>query len=215
MININLLPYHLRPIKRTPLPYLAVLIVWIVALAAMFINYMGTEGKISEEQLALAYNETELTKLGDVIEQFQKLQADKALLADKINTINEIVSDRIVWSRQLWNLSRLAPNNLWFTNIVVGTDKFIEERTTINPKTKKPETKPITIEKPVLNVEGYVVESEEMSKGVYPFMDATEEDEEFRDMFQLIDVDWTQEVLDGIEVKNFELQYLITLGGAS
>ena len=216
MIYINLLPYHMRPIKRTPLPYVICILVCIIAICGMGLNYVSTQGEIAKVVDEKLKNKAELDKLGDIVAEYQQLTDKKRLLADKIATIKEIVSDRIVWSRQLWNLSRLAPDTLWFNSIAVETKKYTEERIETDSKGKAVK-KSVSITKPILKVSGYVVESagEGVRKGVNPFIDATSEDLEFASMYTLDIVDIkSSETVDGVKATGFTMEYIINTGGA-
>ena len=49
MIQIDLLPDHLRPIKRTPLPYIVSTLVWAVAVLAIVGAYLASAATIAGE----------------------------------------------------------------------------------------------------------------------------------------------------------------------
>ena len=73
MIRINLLPEELRPIKRTPLPYLvssAVLIGACVLMALMFLSGWAT---IQSKKAEYAKNEEEFAALKAVVEESNAL----------------------------------------------------------------------------------------------------------------------------------------------
>lgn len=213
MIRINLLPYHLRPIKRTPIPYIIsglVLIIALLVMAAMFISKQSVIGE--KRRLHAEYTE-ELATLDVIVKKANELAIQKEQLAEKIKTIDEIVRDRITWSRQLWNLSRLAPENLWFSDISVETKHIRERRTEIDPKTNQLKTTDVTIQRSMLKVSGYVIEGPDGSNDVSPFALATEQDPEFSKLFQIETSSLKDMDFEGYSVKSFTLEYRIWSGG--
>jgi hypothetical protein len=213
MIRINLLPYHLRPVKRTPLPYLASGFVLVMAVLVMAGIFVSTQREIGATRRELAQYREELAELEAVVQKANELVAQKEQLAEKIDTIDEIVRDRIIWSRQLWNLSRLAPENLWFSEIAVETKHIRERRREMDPKTNTLKTTDVTIQRPVLQVSGYVVGGRDGSNDVSPFALATEQDPEFSDLFQIETSSLKDTDFEGYTVKSFTLEYRIVPGG--
>ena len=92
MIAVNLLPHHLRPIKRTPLPYIGALAVVLLALAVMAFLFVGMQAQIVATRGKLNGVNERLTKLKPVMEEYDQLQKKKQLVSDKLATINEIVA---------------------------------------------------------------------------------------------------------------------------
>ncbi len=222
MIRINLLPHHLRPIKRTPLPYIACLALFVVALLAMASTFVTTRVRIVEEQRELSGFETEFKELESVVAESNRLEQSKLQLADKIKTIDEIVKDRIIWSRQLWLLSKLTPPNFWYSEIVVTSKAYpmqvqeLDQKTgkpKVDPKTKKIVTRTVQVSRPILRVSGYVMDSPDGRQDVSPLTDALTTDEEFSSMFQLEQPSFSTAEFEGFPVKKFTLEFLITAGG--
>jgi len=214
MITINLLPYHLRPIKHSLLPYLisgAVLIIVVLSIAAAFVS---SQAKIAHMRNDLAQHKGELQSLSGIVKEYNGLVEQKRRLADKLSTINGIVRDRIIWSRQLWNLSRLAPRNFWYDAVSVDLKAFKEKQTIVDPKTGNEQVKDVTVKKPVMTLEGYVIESEFGKFDVSPLLLNLENDTEFSGLFQLQSYEMEDTEYEGYPVRRFSIQYLIAPGGA-
>jgi hypothetical protein len=214
MIQINLLPHELRPVKRSPIPYLVVFAIFMAALAGMFVVWFGGQQDISAARTKLEYDSEQYRRLADVVEKYQALQNQKLALATKLETINEIARDRIIWSRQLWNLSRLAPKNVWFSQVSLDKKPYQVTRKVINKQTKLVENKVETVQRPILKVSGYVVETETARKDVNPLMDATTLDPEFASLFRLEPSSFRDTEFEDFPVRYFTLDFLITPGGA-
>ena len=126
-------PYfkHLRPVKRTPIPHILSVLVLLGAIAGMVVLFGWIHAQVIGARYELEGVQGELAKLQDVVDEYNQLLEDKQRLASKIKAIEEIASDRIIWSRQLYNLNRLAPDNLWYTDITVATKKVPKEEPVI------------------------------------------------------------------------------------
>lgn len=215
MININLLPHHLRPIKRTPLPHIASFLVVVLVVGAMGWLFVTTQAKIMGKQSRLDQVNAQLTQLKPVIDEYAQLQKDKQMLARKIATINEIVNGRIIWSRELFNLARLAPSNLWFSGMKVETKIAKEVRTGKDPKTGEPKTETVTVTHPVMTVSGYVVATPSLAANVSGFAQAAEQDAEFSSLFLQENMSVEDTEFEKTPVKKFNLDFRIVPGGAA
>lgn len=218
MIKINLLPHHLRPIKRSPIPYLACAGLFVAVLLYIAVSFVATQAQILSVQAELDANQAELDSLKQIVEESNQLEQLKLQLADKIETINEIVSNRIVWSRELWNLSRLKPDNFWYSEIAEASKTYSMQEPEIDPKTGKPAIDPntkkvkmktVNITRPILRVSGYVVGAEDGRSDVSPLTDALTSDPEFSRMFQLEPPSFQDTEFEGFPVKKFTLEFLI------
>lgn len=218
MININLLPHHLRPIKRTPLPYIAVGIVAIVAVLYIAFSFISTSAQILGRQAQLAAHQHELEQMKKIVEESNELEKAKLQLADKIATIQDIASNRIVWSRELFNLSRLKPDNFWYSEIIEDKKSYPMQVPVMDPKTgkqkinettKKPEFKMEQISKPILRLTGYVVAGPDGRSDVSPLTDALSTDPEFIGMFQMEPPSFSDTEFQGFPVKKFTLEFQI------
>lgn len=209
MININLLPTHLRPIKRSPIPYLisiAISALLLAAVGAIFVQVTATKYSKLAELTAL---QEEYKKYESVVNESKKIAADEQKIKDKIATIVEIVSDRIIWSRQLWNLSRLAPPNLWYSGFAEDSKEIKETIEEMDPKTKKMVKKDITKRRALLRVSGYVITTPELQADVNPFLISTEQDKEFSKLFSLQTPSFKDTLFEDRPVKSFTLEFEI------
>lgn len=213
MIRVNLLPHHLRPIKRSPLPYLASLLVFAIAVLAMFTVWANKQSDISSKRRDMEAHQKEYDSLKPVVEEFNQLTDQKLKLADKISIIQEIVSDRIIWSRQLWNVSRLTPDNFWYKSVAEKETTTKESRLVYNEKTKKEEMKSVSIKRRILQLSGFVIEGPDGSNDINPITFNMEQDPEFSAMFQLSSPKLVDSEFKGYKVRSFTLDYLINMGG--
>jgi hypothetical protein len=212
MIRINLLPFHLRPVKRSPLPYLiSILFLAAVVLAATGV-WVGEQARLSVRKAQLAADQKNLDDLKAIVDEFNQLTDQKLRLAEKISIIQEIVSDRIIWSRQLWNVARLTPDNFWYSSISEVERPSKETRLVFNEKTKKEEPKTVTIKRRVLELGGYVIKGPDGSNDISPLTFNTEQDAEFSSLFQLNSTRLLDTEFDGFKVRSFTLEYMINTG---
>ncbi len=212
MITINLLPFELRPIKRTPLPYMASVAVLAVAIAGVALTFVANKASIAHAQRLLQQHTEELARLQPVVEEYNALSQQKNQLAEQVRTIEEIASDRTIWSRQLYNLSRLTLENQWYNGISVGTQQFQEMRKIPNPATGQLEYQPVMVPKQVLTVSGYVIPGTEGTSDMSQLALNFEEDEEFSDLFELDKASFTDTIIEETAVREFNLDYVIEGG---
>lgn len=213
MIRINLLPFHLRPIKRSPLPYIISVLLFIAAIFVMVGIWVSTQARIASANRQMASHQKALDELGDVVKEYNTLTEQKLKLADKIGIIQEIVSDRIIWSRQLWNVSRLTPDNFWYSSITQQEKQTKETRLVYNEKTKKEEPKTVMIKRLVLELGGYVIKGADGSNDISPLTFKTEQDPEFNNLFALNSTKLLDTEFQGYKVRSFTLEYMINKGG--
>lgn len=215
MMMINLLPYHLRPIKRTPVPYILSVLALAAAVAGMVMLFLNMQAQIMIVDRDLQRVTKDLADLQEVVDEYNALARQKGQLADKITTIAEIVRDRIIWSQQLWHLSRLAPDNLWYSGVEVGNKTVRETQYQPDPQTKEMKPKEVAVTKPTLKVSGYVIETERGRYDVSGFARAAESDPEFADIFQLDTSSLKDTEFEGFPVREFTLEFLIVPGGGA
>jgi len=181
----------------------------IIVLVAMASVYLSTQASIARKRAELEQHKRQLAELEPIRKESDELEALKAKLADKINTIAEITGDRMIWSRQLYNLARLAPKNFWYKSISIEEKQFREQQPVYDKQAKQTKMQTVTVSKPILKVEGYVTEADDGSKDASLLMRATEADEEFSRMFQLEPPSFKDTEFEGVPVKSFTLEYLI------
>lgn len=213
MITINLLPYELRPIKRTPLPYIGGAIVFAVVLAMVFLTFIAAQSNVNAANRLLLQHQDEFRDLESVVADYNALNARKQQLDKKAKTIEEIVADRLIWSRQLYNFSRLLPDNVWYSAIQVKTERYDEMITTYDAQ-GVPQTQRVPRTRRVVYLDGYVRPGEDGQTDVAPLMEKLENDDEFREMFTLGPVSSEVKDLEGMRVKEFTIPITITPGGA-
>ncbi len=214
MITVNLLPYELRPVKRTPLPYMLGGATFVLAVCVVAIVFVKNIADIAGATRTLNEHKAELTGLQPVVEDYNAISQKKLQLAEQVQTINEIASDRIIWSRQLYNLNRLVPDNMWYDEIDVGVRPFTETHMVYNERTKKNETVTERVERQILAISGYVVPGKDGQASVSPFTLATENDPEFSELFQLELSTFKDTLFEEVGVREFKLEYVIRRGGS-
>ena len=221
MILINLLPEEIRPIKRSPLPYIvtgACLVGAIAVMALMFVSSLATQASLRSEFASL---ESDLAKLKPIVDEHNQLQEKKVVLKEKIETIQIILSDRKIWSEHLHKLASLTPKNVWYSRIRVyskpdkTTRQKLDPKTNkpeIDPKTKQPKTEIINIRVPVLEVSGYVINDDGGLANVNPLMQATTTDPDFSKHFELDNLSKMEDTeYKGFAVRSFTLQYKVVV----
>jgi Tfp pilus assembly protein PilN len=193
MIRINLLPHHLRPIQRTPLPYIlsaAVLVASLVFMATWFMSVAAEYGSVNKK-----YNDarTALAGLAPVVEEYNGLVKEKVKLQDKVETIRPILQDRLLWSQWLHQLAKLTPENIWYKRIQTVTRKVQMDVPKMN-KAGQPERDQATglpimekvpVDRQFLQVSGYAVEDESGRSSTAALAESTRNDEEFSRKFTM------------------------------
>lgn len=215
MITINLLPAELRPIERTILPYLvalSVLAVTILAVGTVYIADIATNVSANNE---LEKNKAALLALQDVIDENAQLVARTNELAARVTAIQQIASDRVVWSQQIHNLVSLAPPNLWFTRLYVHANSVPIVTQVYNPDTKAMDNVPGFVTQHLLEVSGYVATGRDGNRDIAPFMgETTNPEADFAKFFKLETVKSVEDAdLFGDPVKKFRIEFVLAKGG--
>ena len=182
MIRINLLPHELRPIKRTPLPYIGGALLIVAAIAGVAVMMMSVTANIAGVNAKIANSKAEFSKttkivgkdgnpltLDEVVKEHKSLFERKDLLEKRVAIITDILSDRIIWSEQLFRLTKLTPDNIWYKRIRVNWKDFKEKQYKLNKKgepeldkkTKEPIVETKVVKKPILEISGYVIPDEQ------------------------------------------------------
>lgn len=216
MITINLLPPELRPIKRTPVPYMvggALLALSILAVVAMYLQNFAS---ISSANRLLEQHKKERDELQPIIDEANQLADKKKELQEQVEAISEITSDRIIWSEQIYHLSRLALENLWYSEIEVAPRTTTITVQEFDPQRKKTVPKKQRQTKQYLIVHGFVVPGESGRPDIGPFTVQAESDEEFTRTFTLDpNVFLLDTMFEGNSVREFGLEFLVKTGGSS
>lgn len=216
MITINLLPPELRPIKRTPIPYILSGAILGIAVVVVALLYVRNEGDIAEAAEAFREHKKQLEDLQPVIDEANELADKKKELSERVETISEITRDRTIWSKQIFHLTQLALENLWFNEISVEPRTETVEREVYDPQRKTTVKRRDRVTRQILSVNGYVVPGEGGQASVSPFTVIAETDPDFSETFSL---DPQTEILDtefeDISVREFTLEFRVDKKGSS
>jgi Tfp pilus assembly protein PilN len=220
MILINLLPEELRPIKRTPLPHILSIAILIAALVGSGLMFFQTFSKTVSLKRDIAKTEQELDSLSAIVDEYNQLGERKLELQDKVSTIEEILLDRKIWSRHLHRLAQLTPENFWYSAIKETSQTFRENVIKRDPKTGQPvmdkkgepEMEIATVQKPVLEISGYIINDEEGRANLNELLQATTEDPEFNANFELFRPSIEDTEFNGFNVRGFTAEFEILSG---
>ena len=210
MIIVNLLPHHLRPIKRTPLPHMLSILVLagvIAIVAVMFVQGMTT---MSSKNAQLDKVTSDLTALDDIVAAENVLSRQKESLQSRISVIEQILQDRTIWSEQLNRLAHLTPDNIWYSSISI-TQKQHTEYQNRPVKGKPNETTRVAVRKPrpVLQVSGYAINDEFGIRSIAPLTERTTNDPDFSKKFELISSPFSDTLFGIYPVRSFTMEYWI------
>lgn len=218
MIHINLLPTHLRPQKRSPLPHILSVLLLCFVVVALFI--MATSHLAAKAELRRELDRTteDLAALADVVEEFNELSAKKQMLSSRITIIQEILQDRIIWSRQLHRLSELTPENIWYSRIrethqtvredVVKMDEETNEPV-IDEDTGEPVYERQNVRRSILEISGYVINDSQGQNQISPLTQQLANDPDFSRMFRIIRPRIEDTEFEGYQVRGFTLEYML------
>ncbi len=234
MIRINLLPEQYRPLKKSILPYFLSLIVLILGLVTIIFFYMSQyqemlqveaqKNNLQKEYDAptnLKNEEGEFITLSGVVNEYRKLDKKKQELEKRVDVIQEILSDRIIWSENLFLLANLTPENVWYDRIRVTWQTFREKvikldqktgKPVLDPKTKEPQFEQKSVKKPILEITGYVISGEQGERQISPLIENTTDPEKassFVKQFTLLRPKIEDTEFNGFSVRKFTLEYLI------
>jgi len=237
MIRINLLPEEFRPVKRSILAYflsLVVIIIGLVIITIIYLNYQRTISSLRTQlsNLEKEYNsptklvndEGEVITLSSIVNEFKKLDKKRQELEKRVEVIREILSDRIIWSQNLYLLAKLTPDNVWYDRIRVTWQTFKEKvikidaktkKPILDPRTKEPQTEQKTVKRPILEITGYVISGEQGERQISPLIENTTNPEiapEFVKQFTLMRPRIEDTEYNGFSVRKFTLEYLIETG---
>jgi len=208
MINVNLLPPELRPLRRSPLPYIVVAIVGAAVVIALLSMYTANRLQIANKQRQLDDLKAELQRVREAAEQVKELEAKEASIAMKDRAIKEITSDRIMWSEQLYYLARLMPEQVWLKDIEVETKSRTIMVDVPDAKEGEPKTKPKVVPYQSLKLTGYALShAEEIGVNyVGVFVRAIENDPQFSSIFTSPEPRLVKdEEFGDVHVKEFEV----------
>ncbi|HOJ67290.1 MAG TPA: hypothetical protein PK349_08325 [Candidatus Hydrogenedentes bacterium] len=217
MIRINLMPEELRPVKRSALPHLLSLVLLALVVFYLASNAVGQMAAVASLTRQYEKKRQELNQLSDVVKEYNTLVEEKKAFGERIGVIQDILKDRTLWSEWLAELVRLTPDNIWYSRIRLTSRKFTEERIKmdkkgepmVDPKTKKPATEKVQIDKPILEVTGYAVENESGVSSTAQLAENTSESERFASKFSLYASRIEDTDFNGFAVRKFIFEYII------
>jgi len=220
MIMINLMPEELRPIKQTPIPYIVAAALSVAMLGVVGFLILASMQQTSFLRAEIAGNQDKLNKLQHIVDEYNQLGEQKVALKDKVETIEEILRGRKIWSEHLNRLSQLTPDNFWYSRIRETVQTFQENVPKLDPKTQQPvmnakgqlETVRERVSRPVLEIQGYVTTDQEGRANVYELMDNTTNDPEFSRHFELFRPRIEDTQFEDFNVRGFTLEYTIEAG---
>lgn len=220
MILINLLPEELRPIKRTPLPHILSLAVLAAVVVGSLLLFSQSFARTASLKREIASAEKELDSLKHIVDEYNQLGQRKLELQDKVATIEEILRDRKIWSQHLHRLAQLTPENFWYSGIKETKQTFRENVIKRDEKTGEPvkdkkgelEMEIVTVQKPVLEIRGYIINDEEGRANVNELLQATTEDPEFSANFELFRPSIEDTDFNGFNVRAFTAEFEIKSG---
>jgi len=215
MININLLPPELRPIRRSGLPYVVVAIAGTVVVVVLLSIFMANGVAVANKSNDLEGLKAECQRVRESAKEVKELEIKKASIEAKDKAMKEITSDRIVWSEQLHYLARLMPDQVWLKDIEVETKTRTKTVPVPDAKEGQPKTKKVAVPYQSLKLTGYALSyKEEMGVNlVGVFVKAIENDADFTTYFKSPEPHLLKdEEFGGVHVKEFEVNCEIVTG---
>jgi hypothetical protein len=234
MIKINLLPEVFRPVKKSILPYFLALLVIVIGILLFIFIYITSSRKIHQLEAqssklqqeydsptGLKNDEGEFITLAGIVNEYKKLDKKKQELEKRVAVIQEILSDRIIWSENLYQLALLTPENVWYERIRVTWQTFPEKvikrdpktgKAILDPKTKEPQTEQKNVKRPILEITGYVISDEHGERQISPLIENTTDPEKapnFVKRFSLMRPKIEDTEFNEFSVRKFTLEYLI------
>ncbi|MFC1734693.1 PilN domain-containing protein [Candidatus Hydrogenedentota bacterium] len=159
MININLLPEHLRPIERNTLPYHVLLILSGVAFLFIFISAINVQIEIGKKKSELQRINSDIQLLDTQLEEVKELDDRKTNLAAQVSAINKILKGRRLWAPRLAALAKVIPLTTWIEDFeeTEGESWVVKRTKTKDKETGKTKVKNTVVTKkfPALVMEGY------------------------------------------------------------
>lgn len=219
MIKINLLPYDLRPITRTPLPHIISLAVLAVSLVFMGHTFLTLNSEASGISKEIAAQQSALDLLDATVSEYEQLQEQKQQLQTMVQTIQTILKDRTIWSEHLHQLTTLTPDNIWYKRVRLLSRRMTEERVELNSKTGKPvidkktnepKMTRVNITRYVLEISGYAIDDEAGLNSTATLAANTTVDPEFSKAFKLITSKIGDTEFNGFQVREFVFEYLVS-----
>ncbi len=199
---------------------MAILLLALLGVAFLFSQNFARTASLKSQ---IAQTEQDLKGLSHIVDEYNQLGQRKLDLQDKVATIEEILRDRKIWSQHLHRLAQLTPDNFWYSDIRETRQAFKENVIKRNPKNgevvlnKKgePEMELVTVQRPVLEIKGYIINDAEGRANVNELLQATTDDPEFSANFELFRPSFEDTVFNGFNVRAFSAEYEISSGATA
>jgi Tfp pilus assembly protein PilN len=138
MIEINLLPGSTKrsarrgtgraaggaaaasKLKLPPMNQLAVMTIaaWIIGLGAIAYMHFGTQSRVADLEIELESAVRDSARFATIRSQGDSLRAREAVIAQKLEIIQQIDAGRYVWPHALDEISRALPQYVWLDSVV-------------------------------------------------------------------------------------------------
>lgn len=110
MIEINLLPEHLRRAEGTPLPRILTIYIGVaVCLGLIFLNY---HFMVKSEQAAKKRDDLQarVNDLQQQIKELDRIEQEIMQVRTHVSAVEELYRERVVWAKLLWDLKTIVNN---------------------------------------------------------------------------------------------------------
>lgn len=191
MIIINLLPVHLRPVKRTPLPHLISLSVLAATVVGLIGAFLAGQAKLGAQKEQLDQKQLEFNGLKDVVKEHNEAEKTKEEFKERFLAVKEILKDRVIWSEQLDKLASLTPDNIWYKELRLTEKPFQEMQPKKGSDGKpvmkdgKPEMELVPGKRSVLEVSGYSKPDDQGHDYIYELISKAGSDPGFSKRFEV------------------------------
>jgi Tfp pilus assembly protein PilN len=138
MIEINLLPGSTRrsprrgagqtagaaaaasKLKLPPMNRLALMTIaaWVIGLGAIVYMHFGTQARVADLEIELESAVRDSARFATIRSQGDSLRAREAVIAQKLEIIQQIDAGRYVWPHILDEISRALPQYVWLDSVV-------------------------------------------------------------------------------------------------
>ena len=162
MIRINLIPEEYRKKPPSSAPYFLIALALLGAVGFwIFSDSTKLRAKAKDLTEQLTVTEAKIVELESVQREMDKLRTQMQVLNDRAQVINDVALSRILWSRKLFEICYLLPDDIWLTKIE-ATILRKSARTVVRgaaPKAGAPAAAaaPVVQDDRVLNISGIVL----------------------------------------------------------
>jgi len=124
MIRLNLIPedYTKKPPSALPAVF-AVLLVFLALGFFLFSDFTKLNARLNQDRQKLSQVEQQIKSLEEVENSLKRLEAEKDKLDKNKRIIDEVALSRLLWSRKLFELCSLVPEQIWLTQVEARKDR--------------------------------------------------------------------------------------------